>query len=68
VLLKSTNGAPFSLPSYENSAGLTPMTANIGVGETALVSEGPRIGLVYDLAKDVIATVSIPNADVQFIN
>jgi hypothetical protein len=44
------------------------MTANIGVGETALVSEGPRIGLVYDLAKDVIATVSIPNADVQFIN
>ena len=66
VLLKATNGAAFSLPSYANSAGLTPITANVGVGETALDPEGPRIGLVYDLAKDVIVTVSIPG-DVQFI-
>lgn len=67
ALLKSTDGAPFNLPSYANSTGLVPITANVGVGETAVSSGTPRMGLVYDLAKGVMTTVSIPNADVQFV-
>ena len=67
VPLGLSSGATFSFANDTYLAGLQALTATIGVGDASTTGDGPGVLLAYDLAKGVIAPISMPNTSLQFV-
>jgi hypothetical protein len=67
VALNTAAGAPFTLPSGTTNVFFSQITPTMGAADNVSTATGTGPALVYDLTKQVVVPVSLPNQSVRFV-
>jgi hypothetical protein len=65
--LKLADGTTFSLPSATSNVYLQPVTSILGIGNATRSDGSPDFLLTYNLTTGIIAPISLPNTNLQFV-